>query len=215
MFAVGFAIICLIIICLNLYRLKKIIIQIGAKGAITIALFAAVAFGAIVVPTTIIGDIAHVILGPFSGFITGILNGIFMYILIVSLLVIYRKPGVITLMFLLKWALAGLMFGRFTPIGLLNYSVNIVVLEAVVYFSGFYFKEKLSGKYMLFVAILLGLADGFITMINLEQLMFFYRLYYADWYIGLYMLINGLLYSSIGAWVGYKVGSKLTQVMGE
>ena len=39
--------------------------------------------------------------------------------------------------------------------------------------------------------------------------------YYADWYIGLYMLINGLLYSSIGSWLGYKVGIKLQQVMGE
>ena len=61
----------------------------------------------------------------------------------------------------------------------------------------------------------IGMADAFITMINLEQLMFFYRLYYADWYIGLYMLINGLVYSSVGTWLGYKVGIKLQQVMGE
>ena len=61
----------------------------------------------------------------------------------------------------------------------------------------------------------LMIQDAFITMINLEQMMFFYRLYYADWYIGLYMLINGLLYSSIGSWLGYKVGIKLQQVMGE
>ena len=45
-------------------------------------------------------------------------------------------------------------------------------------------------------------------------MMFFYRLYYADWFIALYMLVNGILYSSIGAWMGYRMGEKLKQVMG-
>ena len=65
------------------------------------------------------------------------------------------------------------------------------------------------------VAIAIGIGDALITMVNLEQMMFFYRLYYADWYIALYMIINGLIYSSIGTWIGYKVGEKLQQVTGE
>ena len=44
--------------------------------------------------------------------------------------------------------------------------------------------------------------------------MFFDRLYYADWFIGLYMLMNGLLYSTLGSWMGYRIGSRLKQVMG-
>lgn len=68
---------------------------------------------------------------------------------------------------------------------------------------------------MLFIAAMFGIGDAVVTFINLEQMMFFYRLYYADWYIGLYMLINGFLYSSIGAWIGYKLGLKLQQVTGE
>ena len=55
----------------------------------------------------------------------------------------------------------------------------------------------------------------FAAFVNMEQMMFFYRLYYADWYLALYMLVNGLVYSSIGAWLGAKTGSKLQQVMGE
>lgn len=58
----------------------------------------------------------HVVLGPFSGLVTGVLNGILLYLLVMALLVIYRKPGIVTLMFLVKWMLAGLMFGRFTPL---------------------------------------------------------------------------------------------------
>lgn len=215
LFAVGFSFCCLLLVCLTIGKLKKCIFNIGAKGAITIALFAAVAFGSIVVPTTLIGDLLQVVLGPFSGLVTGILNGVLLYLLVMSLLIIYRKPGIVALMFLLKWMLAGLMFGRFTPLGVLSYMVYIVVLESTLYLSGFYTKKELTSGYILLVSVLIGVADAFITMINLEQMMFFYRLYYADWYIGLYMLINGLLYSSIGSWLGYKVGTKLQQVMGE
>ena len=214
-FALGFAGACLGILLFSFKRINNCIKTIGAKGAITISLFAAVAFGGIVLPTTLLGDFFQVILGPFSGLITGLLSGVLQYLLIVTLLMLYRKPGVITLMFLLKWLLAGLIFGRFTPLGILTYAVQIVVMEAVLYISGFYSKQKINLPYMLLIACLLGISDAFITMINMEQMMFFYRLYYADWYIGLYMLVNGMIYSSIGSVLGYRIGSKLQQVMGE
>ena len=66
-----------------------------------------------------------------------------------------------------------------------------------------------------FICLLMGVGDALVTFVNMEQMMFFYRLYYADWYLALYMLVNGLVYSSIGAWLGAKTGSKLQQVMGE
>ena len=124
-------------------------------------------------PTTLFGDLLHVFLGPFSGLLTGVLNGVLLYLLVMSLLVIYRKPGIVALMFLLKWMLAGLMFGRFTPLGILSYMVYIVVLESILYISGFYRKQELTSGYVFIVAILIGTADAFITMINLEQMMFF------------------------------------------
>ena len=74
---------------------------------------------------------------------------------------------------------------------------------------------KAAKVYMLFICLLMGAGDALVTFVNMEQMMFFYRLYYADWYLALYMLVNGLLYSSIGAWLGAKTGSKLQQVMGE
>ena len=197
------------------YKLRGTIDKIGAKGAITVALFGAISFGGITLPTTIIGDFIHVLLGPFSGLVTGILSGILQYLLLVSLLVLYRKIGVVALLFFIKFMLNGIMFGHFTPLSLLSLSVNIVVLEIVLILVGFYKNKDLDKKYMMFVALSLGLADACITFINLEQMMFFYRIYYADWYISLYMLINGLLYSSIGAWAGFKTGKQLKQVMGE
>ena len=213
--AVGFSFLCLGALVVFSYKLKSCIYKIGAKGAITVALFAALAFGGITLPTTLLGDLLHVFLGPFSGLFTGVLSGVLQYLLVVSLLVLFRAPGVLSLMYLVKYMLSGLMFGHFTPLGLLSLCVNIVILEAVLYFSGFYRKQELGKRYMLFVAVLLGVGDALITFVNLQQMMFFYRLYYADWYLALYMLVNGVLYSSIGAWLGAKTGSKLQQVMGE
>lgn len=215
MMAVGFSFLCLALVIIFFYKLRATVYKIGAKGAITVALFAAISFGGITLPTTIIGDFIHVFLGPFSGLVTGLLSGIFQYLLIVSLIFLYRKPGVLALLFFIRFMLNGVMFGHFTPLGVLSLSVSIVALETVLYLVGFFKVKELNSRYMLFVAISLGLADAFITLINLEQMMFFYRLYYADWYISLYMLINGLLYSSIGAWLGFKTGAKLKQVMGE
>lgn len=197
------------------FKLKQCIYRIGAKGAITVALFAALAFGGITLPTTLIGDLLHVFLGPFSGLVTGVLSGVLQYLLVVSLLVLFRAPGVLSLMYLVKYMLAGLMFGHFTPLGVLSLSINIVILEAILYFSGFYRQQQLSKRYLVAVALLFGLGDAVITFINMQQMMFFYRLYYADWYLALYMLVNGVLYSSIGAWLGARTGTKLQQVMGE
>lgn len=214
-FAVGFSFLCLFLLIANFRKLRKCILTIGAKGAITVSLFAAVAFGGVVLPSTLLGDFLHVILGPFSGLATGILNGVLLYLLVMSLLVLYRKPGVLALMFFLKWMLAGLMFGKFTPLGVLSYAVYIVVLESVLWLCGFYRKGSLSKQYVILISIVIGCTDAFITMINLEQMMFFYRLYYADWFIFLYMVVNGLVYSTLGCIMGYKVGCKLQQVMGE
>ncbi|MGM9570164.1 MAG: hypothetical protein ACI3XC_08810 [Phascolarctobacterium sp.] len=213
--AVGFSFLCALLALASSYRLPGCIKRIGARGAITVALFAALAFGGITLPTTLLGDLLHVFLGPFSGLVTGVLSGVLQYLLIVSLLVLFRAPGVLTLMFFVKYMLSGLMFGHFTPLGALSTCVSVVLLEAMLYVCGFYGAKELTKRYMLLVALLIGLTDAAITFINMEQMMFFYRLYYADWYLALYMLINGLLYSSIGAWLGFKTGSKLQQVMGE
>ena len=213
--AVAFAFVCFLLMFILLFRMKKCIFEIGAKGAITVALFAAISFGGIALPSTVLGDLVHALLGPFSGLVTGLLSGIMQYLLIVSLLVLYRKPGVLTLLYVLKFMLSGIMFGHFSPIGVLSTSVYIVVTESLLWISGFYTKEILKTNYMFFVALLLGMGDALITFVNLEQMMFFYRLYYADWFLAMYMIVNGLLYSSIGSWIGYKTGIKLRQVVGE
>ena len=214
MFAIGFAGACVAFVIASFKKLRECTIQIGARGDITVALFAALAFGGVVVPVTLLGDFFHVILGPFSGLITGILNGIVQYLLLMALLILFRRPGVLSLFFLMRWLLSAILFGRVTLVGILICSVSIVVLEFVLWVWGFFKKEVITEQYAVLIAVMIGIADAFITFINMQQMMFFYRLYYADWFIALYMLVNGILYSSIGAWMGYRMGEKLKQVMG-
>lgn len=213
--SVAFAMLCAAGIFLALPKLRNCMKAIGAGGDIAVALFASLAFGGIVVPVTLLGDLFHVILGPFAGLVTGLLSGVLQYLLLMALLVLFRKPGTLSLFFLVKWLLAGMLFGRFTPVAVLNYAVYIGILETVLYVSGFYRKQTISVSYSLLISLLMGISDMAITCINLQQLMFFYRLYYADWFIGLYMVVNGLVYSSIGSWLGIRIGKRLQQVMGQ
>lgn len=212
--ALIFAGFCLVWVIVSFKKLSCCIIRIGARGDITVALFAALAFGGVSVPVTLLGDFFHVILGPFSGLITGFLSGIVQYVLLVALLILFRQPGVLSLYFLIRWLLSAILFGRVTLVGILICAVSIVVLESVLWVGGFFRKEIITERYAIFIAISIGLGDALITFISMEQMMFFYRLYYADWFITLYMIINGVIYSSIGAWMGYRIGGKLKQVMG-
>lgn len=214
MISTGLSCFSLLLVLLSFGKIKKTMISIGARGDIAAALFAALAFGGVVVPVTLAGDFLHVILGPFSGLVTGLLSGVVQYMLLMSLLVLFRRPGVTALFFLIRWLLSAVLFGRVTPVGILLAAFSIVVIEGALYVTGFYRKKTLTLPYGLFISLVLGLCDAGITFVNMQQLMLFYRLYYADWFIGLYMVINGLLYSSLGSFLGWKTGSRLRQVMG-
>lgn len=214
MISTGLSCFSLLLVLLSFGKIKKTMISIGARGDIAAALFAALAFGGVVVPVTLAGDFLHVILGPFSGLVTGLLSGVVQYMLLMSLLVLFRRPGVTALFFLIRWLLSAVLFGRVTPVGILLAAFSIVVIEGALYITGFYRKKTLTLPYGLFISLVLGLCDAGITFVNMQQLMLFYRLYYADWFIGLYMVINGLLYSSLGSFLGWKTGSRLRQVMG-
>ena len=210
----GVALCCLALVIGSIGALKRCILRIGAKGDITVSLFAALAFGGVVVPVTLLGDFLHVILGPFSGLVTGLLSGVVQYLLLMALLILFRQSGVAALFFLMRWLLSAVLFGRVTPAGILICASSLVIIEAALWLVGFYKKKEISFWYGAGVSFLIGCCDAGITFINMEQLMFFYRLYYADWFIGLYMLVNGLLYSTLGSWMGYRIGSRLKQVMG-
>ena len=78
---------------------------------------------------------------------TGILNGIVQYLLLMALLILFRRPGVLSLFFLMRWLLSAILFGRVTLVGILICSVSIVVLEFVLWVWGFFKKEVITEQY--------------------------------------------------------------------
>ena len=188
--------------------------KLGARGVITIALFGALSFGSITIPTTLAGDLLHVFLGPLSPLVSGLLSGVLMYLFLLALNKLYPFPGVISLMLLLKWLLTAVVFGRLSLIGIGGLAFHAALLESVLWLTGRTRGSQFSLP-LWSVALACGITDTAVTYVNLELMIFFYRLFYADWYIGLYVLINGLLYSSLGAWLGSRVGDKLLKVTGE
>lgn len=194
----------------------RLLSRLDARGVITIALFSAVSFGAITVPVTLAGEMLHVLLGPFSPLVSGLFSGVLMYLLLLALVRLYPMVGVISFMLLLKWLLTAIVFGRISLIGMGGLAVHAVLLESVLYATGWTgFVVRTRRLPLLALAISCGLADVVVTYVNMELMIFFYRLFYADWYIALYVLLNGLLYSSIGAWLGVRVGDRLIKVTGE
>lgn len=196
---------------------RRLLSRIDARGVITIALFSAVSFGAITVPVTLAGEMIHVLLGPFSPLISGLFSGVLMYLLLLALVRLYPMVGVISFMLLLKWLLTAIVFGRISLIGMGGLAVHAVLLESVLYVTGWTgFSACVRRRLpVLALAVSCGLTDVAVTYVNMELMIFFYRLFYADWYIALYVLLNGLLYSSIGAWLGVRVGDRLIKVTGE
>ena len=199
------------------WRGGRLLSRLDARGVITIALFGAVSFGAITVPVTLAGEMIHVLLGPFSPLISGLFSGVLMYLLLLALVRLYPMVGVISFTLLLKWLLTAIVFGRISLIGIGGLAVHAVLLEGVLYATGWtgfssYARRRLP---LWALAISCGLADMVVTYVNMELMIFFYRLFYADWYIALYVFLNGLLYSSIGVWLGVRVGDRLIKVTGE
>lgn len=194
------------------------------RWLVTISLFGTAGFAVVNVPHTFLNDIFHILLGPFGFLVTGMFNGIILYMLIVCLLVLIPRPGTAALMTVVRMLLSMLAFGHISPVGLLIYGSQAVFLEGLLYLTGITRNSgslsNLSGKNavrkaMFAAALTCGIADAAATYVNLNALAFLYRLYYAEWYISLCVLINGFLYPAIGAASGVMLGKQMREVGGE
>ena len=207
---------------MGLYRLRSVVAQLKTRWLITIALFGAAAFAVVNVPSTLLSDFFHVLLGPFGFLVTGLFTSLFLYMLIVSLVILIPHPGVVSLLTAVRMLLGMLVFGNLSPAGLLSYGVHAFLLEALFYLTGFYakcaMKEKPAGfsfRQMLNVAMICAVADGLASYVAIQSMAFLYRMYYAEWYIYTVMVVNGLVYTSIGAVCGMVLGRRLVRVGGD
>jgi hypothetical protein len=202
------------------YRRRRLLAGMKTRWLVTIALFGTTSFAMVNVPATFLNDVFHIILGPFGGLVTGLFHGVFLYMLIVSLVILLPYPGAVALMTVVRMLLSMLAFGNVSPVSVLFYGVQAISLELMLYVAGITRGGKamlinLGWKQLLTIVMICGVADALSTYINLQALSFLYRLFYADWYIMLCVLVNGFLYTAVGAACGVYLGRELGKIGGD
>jgi hypothetical protein len=203
-------------------RFHRILRTFRTRWLVTVALFGAAAFAIVNVPSTLFGEFFHVLLGPFGFVMSGLFSSVFLYMIVMSLVILIPYPGVIALITTVRMLLGMLAFGQFSPITFLSYGIHALFLESFLYGSGMYRQlqsqqtdDKMSLSKMALLAFICAAADCLSIYVSLQSMAVLYRMYYADWYIELILLVNGLVYTSIGAACGVLLGKRLSKVEGD
>ncbi len=199
---------------------RQFFTRFTTKQLIVIALFGTTIFVAVVVPSTLFLNLSRVILGPFSGLLTGLINETLYYALLTALLIyIYGSPhdkseknlqvsnkgGVILLVSAVRLLLGGITFGLFTPMTIIYTGTSVILLE-----MGFFFVRR---RGLLVWALVLGVCDAIAVYVDFQLSILFYRLFFAYWYIVLRIFIEGFAYTFIGVLLGAKLGKGLWKVV--
>jgi len=191
---------------------RQIFENFKTKYLVMISLFGTVAFATINVPMAFLWEISHAVFGPFSSLFTGIFYEIVFYAIIVSLLILIPKIGVISILIIVRFILNGIVFGNFSPVFMISYGFQAVILEAALYLTGITRGIKIEDR-KISLGINLGVADALSSYISFNLFIFMYRLFYADWYIIMNLTINGFVYTFIGVLLGITLGNKLKKVV--
>ena len=188
--------------------------RFSTKQLILISLFGTTIFIAINVPSTLLTNLISALLGPISSLVTGLINEMLYYALLISLLMLVPKFGVITLVSAVRLLLGGVTLGLLTPTILLHAVTAVLLLE-----TGFQVARKITldsgaigGANLLTLALIFGLCDALIVYVDFQLSMTLYRLFYADWYILTRILVDGFSYTFIGVLLGKRLGSGLWRV---
>lgn len=204
-------------------RIPTILRALKTRYLVTIALFGAAAFATVNVPSVLLNDFFHILLGPFGFLVTGLFHSVFLYMLIIALVILIPQPGVVALLTITRMLLGMLAFGQISPISLLSYGTHAFLLEILLAGMGMYKGigqadhglQKIPLKQIVKLVLICGIADSITTYVNLQGMAFLYRLYYADWYSGLILIVNGFIYTLIGAACGIVLGKRLLKVGGD
>jgi len=218
--ATGFALIVALLGIVAMIPLRRMLFgKLTSREYILIALYSAIAFSVVSIPATVLSNLLHAVLGPFSFLVTGVFSEVIAYLLIVSLVVLLPRPGVITSFLVVKFFLSAVVLGNLSVLSFLWYPMRAVILELAFYFSGAYDNAGDNQKRFAkmpeaaWAAVVIALADALLSFVSLNMTMFFFRLFYADWYIWMYVVISGFLYTLIAVPLGIRIGTGLRRVV--
>ena len=178
-------------------RGRRWLTERATSELMTIALFGAMTF-LISVAGRLLGSGVSALLGPFSSFLTGMVDDALRYALFATLLVLIPRRGVGALAVLVGWLLNGLALGSFSVTDILFVGGRIFWLESLLWLSGI---TRDSGwlhegplKRWLRLSVAFGLSSALTNATGLVLHVTLYRLFLADWYVAGIVGGPGFLY---------------------
>lgn len=166
--------------------------------------------------TALFGSFVAAVLGPFSGFVTALLDDCLRHSLLATLIVLLPRRGVATLYVLVGWILRSLALGGVEATDLISVGGRIFWLEVLFALVGLTHRRaatSLDGAALwarlvaaLGGASVLGTAGGLATAMVL------YRLHYAGWYVAATLALPGFLYDVLACALAVGFARALRQV---
>lgn len=187
------------------WRFRGLLGGFKVRQVVIIALFGALTFAGVNLPVRVLGSLFYGLLGPLSVLLTGFFSELLYYVLLVALLRLIPRPGVVSLLTLVRYLLAVLITGGFHLTDFLYLGNSIAVKEAALYLAGV---TRPKGGFgwswpeVSLLALVLALGDGLLNAANIYLHMILMRLFFADWYLWLNVVVNGLAYTALGVWLG-------------
>lgn len=193
-------------------RFKRLLGGLKVRQVVIVALFGSLTFAGVNLPIKVFGALFHGLLGPFSVLVTGFFSELLYYAFLVALIRTIPRPGVVSLLTLVRYLLAVLVTGGFHLTDFLYVGTSIAVKETALYLAGVTRVGegfKWTWSHVSLLALLLALGDALLGAASIYVHMVLFRLYFADWYIGLNIIVNGLIYTALGVWLGKVFSDRL------
>lgn len=194
---------------------KPLLAGLKVRWVVIIALFGSLTFVGVNLPLRVFGSLIYGLLGPFGVLILGFFNDLLYFTLLVAVVRLIPRPGVVSLIILVRYLLSVMLTGGFQLSDFLYMGTSIMVKEAAFWLAGpTRQREEFSWSWQstLFLAVFLGMGDAFLNASSLYIHMVLYRLYFADWFIWLNVAFNGVLYTMIGVFMGRAFSRRLVWV---
>ena len=159
-----------------------------------------------------------VVLGPLATMVTTIVDYLFRYPLVVTVLFISPKVGTYALFSATTWLLSGFSTGSFGLMDVIYLTSKIFLFETMLYLTGItryplQWKQEHHIKIRLRFAIALSVGGILYGAAGMALHISLYRLYYADWYIAMMLLGPGFLYIIIATWFSIPFAKSISKVL--
>ncbi|HJN74184.1 MAG TPA: hypothetical protein QGF58_09655 [Myxococcota bacterium] len=181
----------------------------------TIALFGALSF-LVGAAGRLLSTGVATLLGPFSPFLTGLVDDAFRYTLIATLLVLLPRVGVASLAVIVSWMLSGLMLGTFQVTDLLFVGGRVFWLEGFLWLAGITrqsgWLDEVPWRRWLRLSFGLGLASAFTSATGVVLMVTLYRLFLADWFVIALVSGPGFLYVVLACLIAVPFADSLRRI---